>query len=213
MSKIRWDEETIIRRIHALESVDEDLTCSHVKSIDSALVGAAISYFGNWGAALEAAGLDYSEIRRASKRLRAEKVRKWSVEKVLDEIREVSKVEDDLSYALMKEKYSALVAAASNYIGSWKKALEMLGLDYSEILRKGRASRISREKAWYRELLLERLSHLPADEKAVKNINLRFHALLIDQFSSWEKVMASLAKYRKKKKDVKSKMAAMSGPS
>lgn len=205
MSKIRWDEDTIIKRIHALESVDEDLTCSHVKEIDSALVGAAISYFGNWGTALEAAGLDYSEIRRASKQRRAEKVRKWSVDKVLEEIRELSKVEDDLSYALMKEKYSALVAAASNYIGSWKKALEMLGLDYSEILRKGRARRIAREKAWYRELLLERLSHLPADENAVKSVNPKFHGLLIEQFSSWDKVMSNLTKYRKKKKEEKEK--------
>lgn len=217
MSKTRWNEETIIRRIHALESIGEDLTCSHVKEIDSALVGAAISYFGNWGAALEAAGLNYSEIRRSSKQRRAEKVRKWSVEKVLEEIREVSRVEDDLSYALMKEKYSALVAAASNYIGSWKKALEMLDLDYSEILRRGRARRVSREKAWYRELLLERLSNLPADENAVKSINPRFHRLLIDQFSSWDKALAGLAKYRRKMKEKsqkeKSKPAGKPGAS
>lgn len=201
MSKVRWDEETIIRRIHSLESVGEDLTCSHVKEIDSALVGAAISYFGNWGAALEAAGLDYAEIRISSKRRRAEKVRKWSVDKVLEEIAEVAKKEDDLSYALMKEKYSALVAAASNYVGSWKKALEMIGLDYSEILRKGRSRRISREKAWYRELLLERMAGMPADEAAVKRINPKFHELIVSQFSTWEKAMSGLSKYRKKKKE------------
>ena len=199
MSKPRWSEEAIIKRILALERLGEDLTCSHVKEIDSALVGAAISYFGNWGVALGAAGLDYSEIRKISKQRRAEKVRKWSVDKVLEDIREAAEVEDDISYAYMKEKYSSLVAAANNYIGSWKKALEMLGFDYSEVLRKGRAWRIEREKAWYRDLLLERLSKMPLNECMIKRKYPKLHQVLISRFSSWEKAMANLRKYDKKK--------------
>ncbi|MEW6203121.1 MAG: hypothetical protein AB1546_14175 [bacterium] len=199
MSKPRWDEDSIIRRILALERVGEDLTCSNVKEIDSALVGAAISYFGNWGVALEAAGLDYSEIRNISKQRRAEKVQKWSVSKVLEEIKEVAKAEDDISYAYMKEKYSSLVAAANNYIGSWKRALEMLGFDYSEVLRKGRERRLEREKAWYRDLLLTRLSKMPLDENLIKRKHPNFHRVIIGRFNSWEKVMENMRKYRKRK--------------
>ena len=62
MAKAKWDADKVIKRILALDDLGQDLTCSNVKEIDSALVGAAISYFGNWGSALEAAGLDYAEI-------------------------------------------------------------------------------------------------------------------------------------------------------
>lgn len=198
MAKSKWDEETIIKRILMLESLEEDLACSHVKQIDSALVGAAISYFGNWGAALRAAGLDYDEIRKVSKARRSEKVRKWSINKVIEEIREIAKEEDDLSYAYMKEKYSSLVAAAGNYVGSWKQTIEMCGFDYGEVLRTGRKKRIERERAWYRGLLLERLAKLKTvDENKVKELEPRFHRLLMDYFPNWRKVIRSLKEHSK----------------
>lgn len=202
MAKPKWDEETIIKRILALENIGEDLTCSHVKGIDSALVGAAISYFGNWGVALEAAGLDYSEIRKISKERRSEKVRKWSVNKVLEEIREVAKVEEDISYAFMKEKYSSLVAAASNYVGSWKKSIEMLGFDYNEVLRKGRMARVNREKTWYRELLAERLEKTGiTTSAALKEKNPKLHQMLMTHFKSWSRAMEHIEERRKRKEE------------
>jgi len=199
MAKPKWDEETIIRRILMIKGLDEDLTCAHVREIDSALVGAAISYFGSWGAALRAAGLDYDEVRRLSKKRRAEKVRRWSIDKVLGEIRELAAREDDLSYAFMKEKHSSLVAAAGNYIGSWKKALEMCGFDYGEVLRNGRAKRAEREKEWYRDLLLGRLEALGTlDEDAVAAAHPKFHKLLLDRFSNWRKIAAAVRERAKR---------------
>ncbi len=201
MAKAKWDETTIIKRILMLSELDEDLSCSHIKEIDSALVGAAISYFGNWSAALDAAGLDHEQIRIKSIMKRSEKVRKWSINKVLEEIREVVKTEDDLSYAYMKEKHSSLVAAASNYIGSWKKALEMCGYDYAEVLRTGREKKLEREKSWYKNLLLERLDKIGSlDEKMIAKTHPRFHKMLISQFSSWNKVVRAV-KSRDKRKD------------
>ena len=191
MAKSKWNPETIIKRIHALDDLEEDLTCSHVKEIDSALVGAAISYFGNWGAALEAAGLDYSEIRKISQDRRRDKVRKWSIEKVLDDIRHVAETEHDISYAYMKEKYSSLVAAASNYVGSWKKAVEMIGLDYEEVQRKGRTARTVREKNWYKDLLIERLDRIGApDSSTLRKTNPEFYKLILAHFKTWTAVVA-----------------------
>lgn len=198
MAKVKWDQDAIIRRIHALRDVGEDLTCTSVKSIDSALVGAAIAYFGNWGAALEAAGLDPLEIRRISRERRSDKVRKWSVNKVLEEIREVASTEEDLSYNYMKEKYSSLVAAATNYCGSWKNAIEQLGLDYNEVQRKGRAARGDREKAWYRDLLLARLRKLGVtDAKTLRRKDPRFYSLLIKHFKTWPRAMQQLELFGK----------------
>jgi len=183
-----------------LESLEEDLTCSHVKEIDSALVGAAISYFGNWGAAIRAAGLDYYEIRKISKERRSGKVRKWTIEKVLEDIKKVAESEDDLSYAYIKEKHSSLVAAANNYIGSWKKALELCGLDYNEILKTGRKKRMEREVAWYRELLLERLDNMEAiDENSVRNAEPVFHEMLMKHFPDWRNTIVALKDWRSRK--------------
>lgn len=190
MAKAKWDPNKVIASIHALEKHGEDLTCSHVKEIDSALVGAANSYFGNWGAALEAAGFDPVEIRRISQQRRKEKVRKWSENKVLEEIREVAKIEPDISFAYMKEKYSSLVAAASNYVGSWKNALEMLGFDYNEVQRKGREARIEREASWYRDMLVQRLEKMGVrDSATLRAQNPQFHKILMDHFKTWAQVM------------------------
>ena len=195
MAKPKWDQETIIKRILALQDLGEDLTCSHVKDIDSALVGAAISYFGNWGAALEAAGLNYAEIRKISKSRRREKVSKWTVNKVLEEIRQIAEEEEDISYTYMKEKHSSLVAAASNYVGSWQKAVEMVGLDYDEVKKKGRKARVEREKAWYRELLIERLRGMKITDSAeLRKQNPEFHKLIMSHFKSWSKAMEHLRK-------------------
>ncbi|MFA6449552.1 MAG: hypothetical protein WCX65_08795 [bacterium] len=199
--KMKWDKKVIIERIRVLEKLDENLTYTHVKETDSALVGAAVKYFGNWGAALEAAGLDYAEIRALSKERRNEKVRKWSINKVIEEIREVAKVEEDLSNAYMKEKHSSLVAAASNYIGSWKKAVEMCGFDYAEIQKRGRRMRQEREKSWYRSLLLDRLDKLGTfNERDVRNAHPDFYKLILLYFSSWNKAVKSL-KDRNVRKD------------
>jgi hypothetical protein len=190
MAKAKWDPQTVINRILALDKLGEDLTCTHVKEIDSALVGAANSYFGNWRAALEAAGLDYAEIRRISQQRRKEKVRKWSENKVLEEIREVAKNEPDISFAYMKEKYSSLVAAASNYVGSWKNALEMLGFDYAEVQRKGREARIERESLWYKDMLILKLDKLGVrDSATLKAQYPDFHKVLMTHFKSWAQVM------------------------
>jgi len=202
MAKSKWTRESIIKRILALADLGEDLTCSNVKKIDSALVGAAISYFGNWGEALKAAGLDYDEIRKLSKKRRQEKVRKWSVEKVLEDIRTVAAAEEDLSCAYMKEKYSTLVAAANNYIGSWKKALEMLGYDYSEVLRVGRLKQKERNKAWYQNLLMERLDRMKVlDENLIRQREPKFHAAVIEYFATWRKAVLELKKWRKQKEE------------
>lgn len=197
MAKSKWSREKIIDRIHKLEELGVDLTCSQAKEIDSALVGAATAYFGSWKAAVEAAGYDYRRIRKISEKRRQEKVRKWTEKKVLEEITEIARVEKDLSNAFMKEKHPALVAAASNYFGSWKKALEELGFDYNQVLRTGREEKARRQKNWYRRLLLERLEKMNTlDEKIIAARQTEFHKALLHYFSDWRTVVRELKKMR-----------------
>lgn len=193
MSKRKWSKELIAKSILKLHKQGEDLTSTNVKQIDSALVGAAVSYFGNWGNAVREAGLDYEKEKKKSKALRKEKVRKWTTENIIDEIKSVSEYEEDLSYKYMKEKYSSLVAAACNYFGSWKKALVEAGVDYSEVLKKGRKNRSNMKKDWRQNLLLERLDSMNTiDEKTIMKNEERFYNMLIQNFSSWREVVKAL---------------------
>ena len=189
MARSKWSKEIILEKIRAHHERGENLTCSNMKKKDSKLVGAAVSYFGNWGAAIRKAGLNYDEVRKRSKNDRAEHYRKWTREKVLEKIRQVAEIENDISYVYVKEKYSSLVAAANNYFGSWKKAIEILGYNYSEVQRDGRANRQERDKVWRRRLLLERFRQLPVrDEKLLREMYPVFHRVLIENFGSWGKV-------------------------
>lgn len=193
MARKKWSREAIIDQIRAYHRAGEKLTNSDMKEKDSRLVGAAVSYFGNWGNAVRAAGLDYGKVRAISRNQRAENYRKWTEERVLDEIRRVAVLEQDISYVFMKEKYSSLVAAANNYFGSWKKAIEQLGYNYIEVQKKGRVNRNQRDKFWRRRLLLERLSQLPQrDERLLREVYPKFHKVLMDHFGSWEKVGEAL---------------------
>lgn len=123
------------------------------------------------------------------------------MEKVLEDIKEVARNEDDLSYAFMKEKHSSLVAAACNYVGSWKKALELCGFDYSKVLENGRKMRLDREKMWYKNLILDRMEKLPTiDERKIISTYPQYHKMVIEYFSSWGKAVQSM-KARKNGKE------------
>ena len=75
-------------------------------------------------------------------------------------------------------------------MGSWKKALEQLGFDYSEVQRKGREARIERETMWYKDLLVERLDKMRIrDAATLKAQHPEFHKILMDHFKSWAQVM------------------------
>ena len=199
MAKAKWSEEAIIRQILRLKDLGVDLTHSNVRQVDRKLAGAAVSIFGNWGEAVKAAGLDYSEVLKLSRKKRSENVRKWSVERVVEKIREVAAVEKDISYVYMKDKQPALVAAACNYIGSWKKALEMAGFDYDEVQKQGRDSQRDRERVWYCGLLIEKLDRLGITESArIREEQPKFHKLLMQYYKSWAKVLDALRAYREK---------------
>jgi hypothetical protein len=201
MARVKWTKEKIVKRILSLHKLGEDLSNSNAKRIDGALVGAATSYFGNWSAAIEAAGLDSAEVKKTSQRRRNEKIKKWTSEKIIEEIRRKADTENDLSYAYIKEKHPALVAAAGKYVGSWKKAIESAGFDYKEVQEKGKLHRQELNKTWHGDLLLERLDKFgeSPDEREVMRKSPDFHRLLTKHFGSWRSAISALKKRRKER--------------
>jgi len=153
MPQRRWSRELILERIRELRRQGCDLTPSQVGAQQGALVSAAERYFGNWSAAVRAAGVDYEKVRESGRRRRSERIRVWSCDKIIAEIRRLHRAGEDLSWAVMERKYQPLCAAAVKrcYFGSWAAALAAAGVDYEQVKAEARAAR--RWKAsWRKEL-------------------------------------------------------------
>jgi hypothetical protein len=136
----RWSKESILEEIQQLASQGVDLSFRAMAlSRHNAMVYAAIrpKYFGNWRAALEAAGLASEEIYR---------YRSWEQEGILEEIRRLKLEGVDLSSKAMDESSNRLIATARRRFGNWGKALESAGINYNEVRRR---------KRWTRENLVE----------------------------------------------------------
>ena len=110
------------------------------------MVYAAIrpKYFGDWRAALEAAGLASEEIYR---------YRSWDMEGILEEIRRLQTEGADLSSKSMDESSNKLIATARRRFGNWGRALESAGINYDDIRRRRR---------WTRESVAEGILELKA---------------------------------------------------
>jgi len=124
-----WTRDRIVEQIQKYHHEGHDLSWRHVStSLDPAMAAAAIRAhrFGSWEKALEAAGLDYAEIRRH---------RAWDAERVLQELRHRHAAEESLRVSDVSEEAPALVAAARRHFDGWYDAVIAAGLDEWEARR------------------------------------------------------------------------------
>lgn len=138
----RWSRDVVVREIQHLNEEGKDLTHGEASTNYQRLVSAAVRYFGSWGAAVAAAGIDYAGIRRKSQDARSARVTKWSIDSISAEIRSLVELGESLAAATVRQKHPALFSAAVSprYFGSWRNALTAVGLDYDLILAQNRAS-------------------------------------------------------------------------
>ena len=88
------------------------------------LIGGARRIFGSLKAAMEAAGLPYPPRPP------------WTEERILDELRRMHAEGGDLSLAAVKDRHRcSLLGPALHRFGSWRKAVEAAGIDYSTVSR------------------------------------------------------------------------------
>jgi len=161
------------------------------------LVSAAVRYFGSWGAAVAAAGIDYSAIRRRSQCARSQKVTKWSCDRIAEEIKGLVDSGENLAAATARSNHPALFSAAVSprYFGSWRDALTSLGVDYDSLLSttRGPASptgETRRARTIVRRLrVMSRGSQLPEAEEA-KSRYPRFYEQAVAAFGSWQAAVA-----------------------
>ncbi|MDB5265358.1 MAG: hypothetical protein JWM39_71 [Parcubacteria group bacterium] len=126
---IIYDKDVVIvnlRKLHA-DGVELHFAALRGKPYQN-IVTSAIRLFGSYAQALEAAGLDYEDIR---------KVRRywWTKEKVIEEIQALEKAGVRLSYMAIQVGYPGLTAGATRMFGTWGQAVEAAGISYRKHLR------------------------------------------------------------------------------
>jgi len=90
---------------------------------------AAERMFGGWQYAIESCGLDYEKIRE---------YKRWSKEKVLDEIKRLKAEKHSLNSKTIQQTQRPLYLAALRRFKSWGNALEAAGLNYKKIRKRRR---------------------------------------------------------------------------
>ena len=179
-----WTKEKIVKRIQELHEEGVDLSPTGIQKTHSALFSSARSksHFGNWRAAILAAGLDYEEIKRGGD--------VWMEEDILEGIRQAYARGEDILGAEFKERNKKLylAACAKRYFGSWKSAIIAAQLDYEGI--RG-------QRFWNRERIMEKIVELNRQgEKLIWSLLDRTHPDLYraarrkENFGSWRNALA-----------------------
>jgi hypothetical protein len=149
-----WTREKLIETIQELAEQGVDLSPTAIQKTHSALFSSARSrsHFGNWRDAVEAAGLEYDDIKRIKQ--------KWSREEILEQIRHYHAQGHDLLNPSFKIKHRNLylAACAHRYFGSWRRAIHAAGLDH-ETMRESRV--------WTKERIRRTIQDLAAEGRSL----------------------------------------------
>ena len=124
-----WTPDAIVIAIRAEALAGHPLNYSSIQDRVPSLLRAAERVFGSWSAAVEAAGFDYSTIRR---------YRIWSRDRVITRILHWHDQGADLSWRHVATSLDPSLAAAAlhgNRFDSWVDALRAAGLDPEKVAR------------------------------------------------------------------------------
>lgn len=126
--------ERVKREIRTIYSPDAEKPANIAKE-HTLLYVKACKAFGTWRNALEACGIDYESSR---------KNRKWTRERIIKEINRLRAEGSSLRPSVLrKNDNTTLVSAAEYHFGSWRRAIESCGINYSFGRRKKNDCRLT----------------------------------------------------------------------
>ena len=117
-------KESVINELLNLYHQGVDMRNSYLAKNYGSLFNAAKRRFGTYANAIEAIGLDYSQI--TSRRF-------WTTDLVLSTIKQLHSDGMDISIDVAMKRDGGLVFAACKYFGNWENAITAAGLDYEQI--------------------------------------------------------------------------------
>ena len=114
--------ERVKKEIKSIFSADAEKPSNVAKEYTNLYIKACKA-FGSWRNALEACGIDYESSRNN---------KKWNRERIRREINRLDMAGSSLRPSVLRDKgMTKLISAAEYHFGSWRKAVESCGIDYS----------------------------------------------------------------------------------
>ena len=171
-----WGHEAIIRQLLQMEAEGRPLYVAYVEREDKGFPAAARHWFGSWGNALKAAGIDPA---RWTKR-----VPRWTKERVVETIQAIYARGGAVNHAAVRR--NSVSRAGVALFGTWDNALRAAGLDPAAIRRW--------RKPWTRDTLLQEIRRKaqagePLNAKDVSPNWIRKRAGIL--FGSWDATLAA----------------------
>jgi len=123
----QWSQERILSELRSLVDSGVEANGAGIRRANSRLFAACRAYFVRLSEALDLAGIPYQKPRKP--------LAGWERSQVLQRLRELHQEGEDLRYAAMKEKHSALFFAARYYFDAYITAVKQAGLDYDRIVK------------------------------------------------------------------------------
>ena len=117
----QWSKGKVLAEIKHLVNAKTSLRSKDVQTKFKALYMAAAKQFGSWGAAVNAAGVDYGKISRR---------RRMSNAEIKEAILKLHRKGVSLCYQDMRKRHPSILAAATKKLGggSWVKARRKCGI-------------------------------------------------------------------------------------
>jgi len=141
-----WSRARVVRAIQRAADHGQDLLSGEFKRANKRLYSAAcaLRYFGGWRRAIEAAGLDYDQLRRDHF---------WSRARIIATIQDMHRRNLPLNWSAIQRSDPSLYRAARRRenFGSWRAAVEAAGMD----LRRPRGT-----KQWTRQRIVEEIRQM-----------------------------------------------------
>jgi 5-methylcytosine-specific restriction endonuclease McrA len=171
-----WTIEKVVEKISGMYANGDNLRSSYVRKHCHGLCDAAVKYFETWEKAISYCGIDYDTIRFG---------RKWTKDLVVDEIKNLHKNGESIKSGYVQKKYPALQSAAFKIFGDWGNAVEAAGFDYDKV-RRGRK--------WTKDLIIQEIKKLHNNGESLSSRNIQnsypyIHGAAFKAFGSWGKAV------------------------
>lgn len=176
-----WDKPRIKAQLKRLYRQGADLSYNALAKKSQALVSAAAYHYGSYRAAIEAAGIAYSQVSRRPR---------WTKKSIIRLIKQAKRSGEDLHWSAVTRRRDELGRAAfaslqSRLFGRWDRALHAAGLD---------ADDVSRYRRWDRNTVAFELRSRAMDDEALNSGAIQredsgLHAAAVRHFGSYDRAL------------------------
>ncbi|MGP4070659.1 hypothetical protein [Halobacillus sp. B29] len=146
---------------------NNNLTYSFLYENHGSLLAMLYKHFNSIENAMEAAGIDYANIKKVTSR------RKWTDDSIKKEILKLLENDEPLYVSYIINQHRQLYRACVEYLGSWGNALDMIGVDYPRIKEIKRQETIENSTLYSKTYVLKNLYEikekgLPLSRKTIR---------------------------------------------